>query len=196
MMFFKRPLAFLFTIMLLNFSCSKEKPLLKTVSFEEYEVFVSETNYVTDAERYGWSVVQIDVFNFKKVDGATWRKPDGINTPVSKNLPVTQVSYNDAFAYCAWAGKRLPTYKEYWDFVKSDKRVVVADNLLPISEVGMVNVLGNVWDITATEDGKPVRLAGGSVFCSPSTCHGTVEERALYVDAETGNIHIGFSILD
>ena len=196
MIFFKRYIPFVFAILLLNFSCSRENTVLKTVSVEDYEVFVSETNYVTDAERYGWSVVQVDVFNFMKVDGATWRKPDGINTPVSKNLPVTQVSYNDALAYCVWAGKRLPTYKEYWNFVKSDKRVVVADNLLPISEVELVNVLGNVWDITATEDGEPVRLAGGSVFCSPSTCHGTVEERALYVDSETGNIHIGFSIVD
>ena len=40
-----------------------------------------------------------------------------------------------------------------------------------------------------------VRLAGGSLFCSRDTCHGTQEDRELYVDKETGNIHIGFSIL-
>ena len=40
-----------------------------------------------------------------------------------------------------------------------------------------------------------MRLAGGSLFCSIDTCHGTQQERELYVDKETGNIHIGFSIL-
>ena len=40
-----------------------------------------------------------------------------------------------------------------------------------------------------------IRLAGGSLFCSIDTRHGTQEDRELYVDKETGNIHIGFSIL-
>jgi len=38
-------------------------------------------------------------------------------------------------------------------------------------------------------------LAGGSLFCSKDTCHGTQKDRELYVDKETGNIHIGFSVL-
>jgi hypothetical protein len=33
------------------------------------------------------------------------------------------------------------------------------------------------------------------IYCSIDTCYGTKEERELYVDKETGNIHIGFSIL-
>ena len=33
------------------------------------------------------------------------------------------------------------------------------------------------------------------IYCSIDTCYGTQEERELYVDKETGNIHIGFSIL-
>ena len=72
----------------------------------------------------------------------------------------------------------------------------VSDNLLPISEVDQVNTLGNVWEITSSAIGEGVRLAGGSVFCSPNTCHGTVSDRELYVDKETGNIHIGFAVLD
>jgi formylglycine-generating enzyme required for sulfatase activity len=67
---------------------------LHVVSYKEFEAFVNATGYVTDAEKYGWSFVQKDVFNFEVVEGANWRKPDGEHTPSSKYLPVTQVSYN------------------------------------------------------------------------------------------------------
>lgn len=53
-----------------------------------------------------------------------------------------------------------------------------------------------MWDITKNEDHKLVRLAGGSLFYSENTCHGTIKERELFVDKETGNIHIGFSVID
>lgn len=186
----------IFILSVLTGSCSKQKLKLSPVTYEQFEAFVDATAYVTDAERYGWSIVQVDVYDFKKVDGATWRKPDGFSQPISKLLPVTQVSFNDAIAYCEWAGKRLPTYEEYWKLIASDIRPIVSDNLLPISEVDQVNTLGNVWEITSSTIGEGVRLAGGSVFCSPNTCYGTVSDRELYVDKETGNIHIGFAVLD
>ena len=186
----------IFILSVLTGSCSKQGLKLSPVTYEQFEAFVDATAYVTDAERYGWSIVQVDVYDFKKVDGATWRKPDGFSQPVSKLLPVTQVSFNDAIAYCEWAGKRLPTYKEYWKLIALDTRPVVSDNVLPISEVDQVNTLGNVWEITSSTIGEGVRLAGGSVFCSPNTCYGTVSDRELYVDKETGNIHIGFAVLD
>lgn len=82
---------------------------MHVVSYEEFETFVNATRYVTDSEKYGWSFVQKDVYNFEVVEGATWRKPNGKNTPSSKQLPVTQVSYNDAIAYCEWSDSRLPS---------------------------------------------------------------------------------------
>lgn len=186
--------SFLFLIL---FSSCKEKELaLKPVSYSEFEQFVNETKYVTDAEKYGWSIVQTDVYNFKKVNNANWRKPDGINSVNSGKLPVTQVSYNDAIAYCKWSKQRLPNYDEYWEFVKNDKRTVVSENKLPISEIDEVNIVGNVWDITENENNELVRLAGGSLFCSAKTCHGTIKERELFVDKETGNLHIGFSVIE
>ncbi len=186
----------IFILSALTGSCSKKGLKLSPVTYEQFEAFVDATAYVTDAERYGWSIVQVDVYDFKKVDGATWRMPDGLSQPISKLLPVTQVSFNDAIAYCEWVGKRLPTYEEYWKLIASDTRPIVSDNLLPISEVDQVNTLGNVWEITSSTISEGVRLAGGSVFCSPNTCYGTVSDRELYVDKETGNIHIGFAVLD
>lgn len=186
------------TLILLIFfaPCKKKEIDLKPVSYYEFEQFVNKTGHITDAENYGWSIVQIDVYSFKKVENANWKKPDGINLVSSSNLPVTQVSYNDATAYCKWAKKRLPTYREYWEIIKNDNRIIVSENKLPISEIDKVNIVGNVWDITEMEVDESVRLAGCSLFCSKKTCHGTVKERELFVDRETGNIHIGFSVID
>ena len=183
-------------LILLFVGCEKGNINLKPVSYAEFEQFVKETKYITDAEKYGWSIVQIDVFNYKTVKNVHWKKPDGVHLISSKKLPVTQVSYNDAIAYCKWAQKRLPTYEEYWEIVKNDHRVIVSNNKLPITEIDKVNIVGNVWDITKTNKNKPVRLAGGSLFCSTDTCNGTIKERELYIDRETGNIHIGFSVIE
>lgn len=168
---------------------------LHVVSHKEFEAFVNATGYVTDAEKYGWSFVQKDVFNFEVVEGANWRKPDGEHTPSSKYLPVTQVSYNDAIAYCEWSNTEVPTYERYWELIKSDKRAIVTNNNKPISTVSEANVLGNVWEITATTVGDSTRLAGGSLFCSVNTCHGTSKDREQFIDKQTGNIHIGFAVI-
>ena len=176
-------------------SCLGEDQLnLKPVTVAEFREFIEDSNYMTDAEKYGWSIVQTDAFNYKIVEGANWKKPDGINNSID-GLPVTQVSYNDAVAYSKWVGLSLPTYEQYWDIVDDDDRLIVSDNLYPILPVNDVNVVGNVWDITKPINSNKIRLAGGSIFCSIDTCHGTQKDRELFIDKETGNIHVGFSIL-
>ena len=109
---------------------------LRSVTVEEFREFVEDSDYVTDAEKYGWSIVQKDVYNYEIVYGADWRTPDGINNSID-NLPVTQVSYNDAVEYSKWAGVRLPTYDQYWEIVDRDNRLIVSDNLYPISPVAV-----------------------------------------------------------
>ena len=187
----KNYLLFLF---FLTFCSNIEEKSLHPVTVKEFKEFINATGYETDAERYGWSIVQLNVYDYKIINGATWLKPDGENTS-EDNMPVTQVSYKDAVEYCKWAGVSLPTYKQYWELVSSDDRLIVSDNNYPISPVDEVNIVGNVWDITEPINSDQVRLAGGSLFCSIDTCHGTQEDRELYVDKETGNIHIGFSVL-
>ena len=92
------------------------------VTVNEFRNFVTSTNYKSEAEKFGNAIVFIDSINtWKLIDGATWEYPLGNSNPLAfDNHPVTQVSWNDALAYCEFCDKTLPTEVQ-WEYAASER---------------------------------------------------------------------------
>ncbi|OIH94624.1 sulfatase modifying factor 1 (C-alpha-formyglycine- generating enzyme 1) [Curtobacterium sp. MCBA15_001] len=101
-----------------------------SVTNDDFGRFVADTGFRTEAETFGYSAVfhlalaadQVDVLGqppqtpwWFGVRGADWRHPGGPRSSVVGlgDHPVVHVSWNDAVAYCDWAGRALPTEAQW-----------------------------------------------------------------------------------
>ena len=136
-----------------------------------------------------------DVHNWwAYVPGARWSRPEGpqSDTYTRGRHPVTQVAFEDARAYAAWAGKALPTEAEWeraarggvdskrfawgdedrpdmanrWlgDFPWRGFRGTSPVGTFPPNGYGLLDVTGNVWEWTC--DDFPLAVVGAPC-CAP-----------------------------
>ena len=119
----------------------------------------------------GFYVDETEVSNaeYRRFCEATGRQPP--TTPdyaTHPDYPVNNISYDDAAAYAAWAGRRLPTEEEWekaargtdgrsypwgndpWTANVPDRLQPVISEPLRRSPYGAYNMAGNVWEWTAT----------------------------------------------
>lgn len=124
------------------------------VTNRQFAAFAESTGYRTDSEKYGSSAVFHLAFKgeaaeviapvpgvpwWLNVRGASWRNPAGSHSSYLDVLdhPVVHVSHFDAFAYCSWAGRSLPTEAQ-WEYMArgglSGARYAWGDELEPGGE--------------------------------------------------------------
>ncbi|MER5219698.1 formylglycine-generating enzyme family protein [Streptomyces flaveus] len=146
-----------------------------TVTNRQFATFVRSSGYRTDAERYGWSFVFYALVHpdarhlvrdgtvaqapwWLAVDGARWQAPYGPGSSWTdlSNHPVVHVSWRDASAYAAWAGKRLPTEAEWETAARGGlerSRFPWGDELLPRGQHRCNIWQGKFPQVNTGEDG-------------------------------------------
>lgn len=155
------------------------------VTCRRYAAFVDAGGYGDPRwwSEEGWAYVSahgITAPRFWYRDGGHWRRRRfGVDEPVPADEPVLHVSFHEAEAYAAWAGKRLPTEAEWEKAARhdpasgrslrypwgdedptADRANLGQRHLRPAtvgaypdgaSPVGAHQLIGDVWEWTATE---------------------------------------------
>ncbi|ASO30549.1 hypothetical protein CG015_14855 [Vibrio anguillarum] len=187
------------------------------VTVGQFETFVNQTTYQTDAElqKLCTAVAESEI---TPIAGSYWRDP---GFKQLSNSPVVCISQNDAKAYTRWLSKetgykyRLPTEEEweiaaragtqtdYWwgdDFGTgkantgwsgtpwSNKSTSPVKSFAP-NGLGLYDVVGNVWEWTNDSRGQ---AKGGAWSFSPATA---AAYGNLFIAPATSANYVGFRVI-
>lgn len=143
------------------------------VTVSEFRQFIDATGYITEADKFGDSgVFSFETGNWDLLKGANWEYPLGPKEEkATNNHPVTHVSFNDAKAYAAWVGKRLPTEFE-WEYAakngaKSSNKYAWGNELVVDGKY-----MANVWQGASVTDKT---ILDGFLLTSPVGTFGETE---------------------
>ncbi len=84
----------------------------------DFRTFATQTGMVTKAEREGGG--SVFEAGWTKKPGWTWRTPFGV--PAADDEPAVHITFEEARAFCRWAGKRLPTDAEWTEAGYTERR--------------------------------------------------------------------------
>jgi formylglycine-generating enzyme required for sulfatase activity len=88
------------------------------ITVGQFRRFAEQTGFLTKAEQSDGGLVY--AAGWEQKAGWTWRAPFG--TPASNEEPAVHVTFDEAQAYCRWAGKRLPTDAEWTEAAFTERR--------------------------------------------------------------------------
>ena len=155
---------------------TRVKPFLMDqheVTVGQFREFIKATGFQTEAEKFGDAGVFDDkIKEWDLVKETNWQYPYGPAAgPAPDNMPVTQVSWNDAQAYAKWAGKRLPHEIE-WEHAA--RNATNSQTLYPFGNDIVVSnkPRANIWnghfpDYDAVTDGFHHAAPVGTFGLSP-----------------------------
>ena len=88
------------------------------VSIAQFGAYVQSTGIVTAAEQAGGGLTYEGGWAQRK--GWTWRNPYGL--PANGREPAVHITFQEAKAFCQWAGKRLPSDAEWMEAAYTERR--------------------------------------------------------------------------
>jgi serine/threonine-protein kinase len=130
--------------------------------------FVAKTGYLTQAERTEAAYI---TFAFDPPTGGwaddrtmDWRSPHGVAETIDglDNYPVVVMSWNDAQAYCTWAGRAMPTEAQWEKAARGTDR-----RLYPWGDEPPTGARANLCDRSCSLNLRERDVDDGYVYAAP-----------------------------